>query len=100
MIREFEASEFIAMIALNEEEKGKKELRISIDDLFQEARDIEQKRSDVRINLSSNSLQSFFCRVPQYIYMEHKNIIITDISHESQFLQNYASKTTFVELKS
>ncbi len=99
MIREFEASEFIAMLALNEEENGKNELRISIDDLFKEARDIEQRHSDVRINLSSNSLQSFFCRVPQYIYMEHEHIIITDISHESLFLQNYASKTTFIELK-
>lgn len=99
MIREFEASEFIAMIALTEKERGNNELRISFPDLVAEARNMERHHSNVRINLSSNSMQSFFCRVPKSIYLEQNHIIITNIEKEKLFLSHYISEATLVEFK-
>lgn len=99
MIRDFEAAEFISMLALNEMKDGKNTLHISMDELTESAREIERANSGVRINLSTDSLQSFFCRSQAYVRIQHEYIVVADIHEGYNFLRAYASIDTLSQIR-
>lgn len=92
MIREFEASEFIAMIALKELQEGHNSLEISIEDLVDCAKRLEKNNVNIRINLSTTSLISFFCRTPDSISIQRGILMFRDIEDDYIFLRRYASE--------
>lgn len=98
MIREFEASEFIAMIALNEYRTGHNSLELSFGDLFDKARQIEKTHVGIRINLSSNSIQSFMCRRPRNIHILQGSIVFNNIKENYYFLRCYATENTLQQI--
>lgn len=98
MIREYEASEFIAMIALNEYQSGNNSLELSFGDLFDKARQIEKAHVGIRINLSSNSIQSFICRRPQNIRVLQGAIVFNNIKENYYFLRCYATENTLQQI--
>ena len=100
MIREYEASEFIAMIALNELLKGHNSLSLPVAELINQARRVEQVRPNVRINISSNSIQSFHSRIinNDNICIQQEVVIIRDIKSDYIFFRRYASEFTLSQI--
>ena len=97
MIQEFEAAEFIAMVALNELKEGRNDYRVSIYELSRLARKYEAD-AEIRVNLSTSSMQSFFARAHGIVSLQRDEIIISNIEDGYGFFRIYASKDTLSNL--
>lgn len=95
MIITYEASEFISMIIMNEKSNDKNNIEISFNEINDLAREIERKTNGhIHINLSSDSIQSYFARVPKSIYLKNDILYVNNITNVYSFLKYYANEDT------
>jgi hypothetical protein len=99
MIKEYEASEFISMVILNEYAQGKNKVEMPYEHITNMARLIERKDSGIRINLSSDSIQSYFARTPKEIYIKNNLLYVDDIKNVYNFLSHYASEDSLYKIQ-
>ena len=63
------------------------------------ARLLERKASGIRINLSSDSIQSYFARVPKSIHIENNILYVDNIKRVYDFLSHYASEDSLYKIQ-